>query len=98
MEADPGAPGEKSISIYSAATLLYCVASLVASEAIDLHVYYTGSLFDVPLVGGMAWFVRIAFLASEAQSENAVEEFRSRGLWNLESTTGDGWRFLSRLS
>ena len=80
-----------------AATLVYCVASLVASEAIDLHVYYTGSLFDVPLVGGMAWFVRIAFLASEAQSENAVDEFRSRGfgIWKAD------WRwlrFLSRLS
>ena len=44
------------------ATLLYCVASLMASEAIDLHLYYTGSLFDVPLVAGMAWFVRIGFL------------------------------------
>lgn len=62
-----------------AATLLYCVASLVASEAIDLHLYYTGSLFDVPLVGGMAWFVRIAFLASEAQAENPVDDFRARG-------------------
>ena len=44
------------------ATLVYCVSSLAASEAIDLHVYYTGSLFDVPLVASMAWFVRIGFL------------------------------------
>jgi len=32
------------------ASLLYCVSSLAASEAIALHLYYTGSLFDVPLV------------------------------------------------
>jgi len=50
------------------ATLLYCLASLVASEAIDLHLYHTGSLFDVPLVGSMAWFVRIGFLAREAST------------------------------
>ena len=61
------------------ATLLYCVASLVASEAIDLHVYYTGSLFDVPLVAGMAWFVRIGFLPREAETQNPIEEAPSRG-------------------
>ena len=53
------------------ATLLYCVASLMASEAIDLHLYYTGSLFDVPLVAGMVWFVRIAFLPRE----DSISEF-----------------------
>ena len=65
------------------ATLLYCVASLMASEAIDLHLYYTGSLFDVPLVAGMAWFVRIGFQTHEAATENPVEESsnRSYGIW-----------------
>ncbi len=61
------------------ATLLYCVASLMASEAIDLHLYYTGSLFDVPLVAGMAWFVRIGFLPREIMTQNLVEEVPSRG-------------------
>jgi diguanylate cyclase (GGDEF)-like protein len=61
------------------ATLLYCVASLMASEAIDLHIYYTGSLFDVPLVAGMAWFVRVGFLAREAASQTPVEEAPSSG-------------------
>ncbi len=54
------------------ATLLYCVASLAASEAIDLHVYYTGSLFDVPLIASMAWFVRIGFLLRESDSEGPL--------------------------
>lgn len=61
------------------ATLLYCVASLVASEAIDLHLYHTGSLFDVPLVGSMAWFVRIGFLAREASEQNPVADAPARG-------------------
>jgi len=61
------------------ATLAYCVASLVASEAIDLHVYYTGSLYDVPLVAAMAWFVRVGLLARETAAENSAEESPNRG-------------------
>lgn len=61
------------------ATLLYCVASLMASEAIDLHLYYTGSLFDVPLVAGMVWFVRIAFLPRETLAQDSLDEIPSRG-------------------
>ena len=56
------------------ATLTYCVASLVASEAIDLHVYYTGSLFDVPLVAAMVWFVRIGFLPREQAAFDSEQE------------------------
>jgi diguanylate cyclase (GGDEF)-like protein len=66
------------------ATLLYCVASLVASEAIDLHVYYTGSLFDVPLVAGMAWFVRVGLLSGQISKEAAPTEEPSNssyGIW-----------------
>jgi diguanylate cyclase (GGDEF)-like protein len=66
-----------------AATLLYCVASLMASEAIDLHLYYTGSLFDVPLVAGMAWFVRIGFMPREASTQDSLQEpaARNYGIW-----------------
>jgi diguanylate cyclase (GGDEF)-like protein len=64
------------------ATLLYCVASLMASEAIDLHLYYTGSLFDVPLVAAMGWFVRIGFLALESETETSLEEGPAGyGIW-----------------
>jgi diguanylate cyclase (GGDEF)-like protein len=65
------------------ATLLYCVASLIASEAIDLHIYYTGSLFDVPLVASMAWFVRIGFLPREQAALDAEQESPSHnyGIW-----------------
>jgi len=63
--------------------LLYCLASLVASEAIDLHVYYTGSLYDVPLVAAMAWFVRIGFLPREEQTPGPVAEvaFHTHRIW-----------------
>lgn len=66
-----------------AATLLACVGSLLANEAIDYHVYYTGSLFDVPLVAAMAWFARIGFVASVSASEDPTEgkSVRGDGLW-----------------
>jgi diguanylate cyclase (GGDEF)-like protein len=61
------------------AVLLYCVASLIASEAIDLHLYYTGSLFDVPLVAGMVWFVRIGLLPREAAAPSSFDEVPTQG-------------------
>jgi diguanylate cyclase (GGDEF)-like protein len=61
------------------ATLIYCVASLIASEAIDLHLYYTGSLFDVPLIVGIAWFLRIGFLPYETTDEDSAVGSSSRG-------------------
>lgn len=64
---------------FFAASLLYCVSSLTASEAIDLHLYYTGSLFDVPLVAAMAWFARIGFIASEMEGGAAPEEMSTGG-------------------
>lgn len=65
------------------AALLYCTASLAASEAIDLHIYYTGSLFDVPLVASMAWFVRIGLLAREQAGETPERQIsaNSYGIW-----------------
>jgi diguanylate cyclase (GGDEF)-like protein len=64
------------------ATLLYCVSSLMASEAIDLHLYYTGSLFDVPLVASMAWFVRIGFMARETSTQPLDSApVRGFGIW-----------------
>lgn len=61
------------------ATLLYCLASLEASEAIDQHIYYTGSLFDVPLVAAMLWFVRIGFLPHDDAALAGAQETQARG-------------------
>jgi diguanylate cyclase (GGDEF)-like protein len=73
-------------SIYAhlcGATVLYCIASLEASEAIDMHIYYTGSLFDVPLVAAMLWFVRIGFLPHDDATMNQSQETpaRGHGIW-----------------
>jgi diguanylate cyclase (GGDEF)-like protein len=62
-----------------AASLTYSVASVMASEAIDLHLYYTGSLYDVPLIASIAWFVRIGFMASDVDTEPSSERAPSRG-------------------
>ncbi len=48
--------GWKSLySSFLGATVLYGVSSYVATYAISRHAYYTGSLYDVPLVVSMAW-------------------------------------------
>jgi signal transduction histidine kinase len=39
-----------------AASLLYAVGSYITNRAIDRLDYYTGSVFDLPLVASFAWF------------------------------------------
>ena len=39
------------------ASCLYAIISVIASVAIDFHAYYTGSLYDVPLLAAMVWFI-----------------------------------------
>jgi diguanylate cyclase (GGDEF)-like protein len=55
------------------AALLYSMASILASVAIDAHQYYTGSLYDIPLVASMAWFAGVGFLARETPPQTVVE-------------------------
>ena len=45
------------------AASLYAAASIAASFAIDFGSYYTGSLYDLPLLVAMAWFVATALIA-----------------------------------
>lgn len=64
------------------ATLVACASSLMANEAIDLHVYHTGSLFDVPLVAAMAWFTRIGLFPREAPDQTVGGEGTTHGhIW-----------------
>lgn len=51
------------------AATLYSVGSILASVAIDYHLYHTGSLFDVPLVAAMAWFAGVGFMARRSPAE-----------------------------
>lgn len=65
------------------AALLYCVGSIGASEAIDYHLYYTGSIYDVPLVAAMAWFAAIGFVARQGSSAGSMDEVpaNGHGIW-----------------
>jgi diguanylate cyclase (GGDEF)-like protein len=51
------------------AAVLYSVGSILCGIAIDFHRYYTGGLFDVPLVAGMAWFAAVGLMARDFSHE-----------------------------
>ena len=65
------------------AALVYGIGSALASAAIDAHVYYTGSLYDVPLVAAMAWFAGVGLMPRTAlpmePGENAT--LKGHGIW-----------------
>jgi signal transduction histidine kinase len=46
---------------------VYCVASVLSNVAIDAGTYYTGSLYDVPLVASLAGFVWIGLAGGRMQ-------------------------------
>lgn len=56
------------------AALLYSVGSIFASVAIDFHRYYTGSLYDVPLVAAMTWFAVVGFEARSCSSMRSADQ------------------------
>lgn len=56
------------------AALLYSVSSILAGVAIDFHHYYTGSLFDVPLVAAMGLFAGVGLLPREVSSDQTIEQ------------------------
>ena len=56
------------------AAFLYNAASRYINTAIEEGHYFTGSLYDLPLVLGMAWFVGAAVLASELPSQSPRED------------------------
>ncbi len=51
------------------AAFLYMVSSLVINEAIDKHLYYTGSLYDLPLVASFLWLAVGGVIAYGNSSE-----------------------------
>jgi diguanylate cyclase (GGDEF)-like protein len=56
------------------AAFFYSVGSILAGVAIDYHLYYTGSLYDVPLVAAMAWFASVGFIARGASSDGPTNQ------------------------
>ena len=64
------------------AGLLYSSSSYVANWAISHQRYYSGSLYDLPLVISMAWMSVPALLALQLQSQQAeTGKLLPRGVW-----------------
>jgi diguanylate cyclase (GGDEF)-like protein len=65
------------------AALTYSVGSILAGVAIDFHQYYTGSLYDVPLVAAMAWFAAVGFIARGSSSDQPTDQEprHSHSMW-----------------
>jgi diguanylate cyclase (GGDEF)-like protein len=56
------------------AALFYSVGSILAGVAIDFHQYYTGSLYDIPLVTAMLWFATVGFVARRSSSDQPTDQ------------------------
>jgi diguanylate cyclase (GGDEF)-like protein len=65
------------------AALFYSVGSILAGVAIDFHLYYTGSLYDIPLVAAMAWFAGVGLVARESGTGEPTdkESRHSHSMW-----------------
>jgi signal transduction histidine kinase len=64
------------------ASLLYAASSYVANWAIQHNVYYSGSLYDLPVAASMAWISAIGVLAQDLKPEQErTGPAGRRGLW-----------------
>lgn len=59
--------------IYFCAAACYCLASDLSNVAIDTGGYYTGSLYDVPLVASMAAFVYLTLAGRSVERGQPAE-------------------------
>jgi signal transduction histidine kinase len=65
-----------------AASLLYATSSYIANWAISRGVYYSGSLYDIPLVASMAWMTLIGLWNQTDESETLNSRTStSYGVW-----------------
>ncbi len=64
------------------ACLTYAASSHIANWAINRHVYYSGSLYDIPLAVSMAWISVIGLSSHEdAPQPDARSTSTSHGVW-----------------
>jgi signal transduction histidine kinase len=64
------------------ASLLYSLSSYVANWAINRHQYYSGSLYDLPLMASMAWMTMAGLLALRIPEEQVgPAKSLARGVW-----------------
>ena len=62
------------------ASMTYASGSLAINIAIDHHRYYSGSLYDLPLIGSFAWFATAGVVAFRAGAGNELPRQGSRPL------------------
>jgi len=64
------------------ANLIYAGSSYVANFALSWHVYYSGSLFDIPLAVSMAWITVIGLWTRDREPQAGVPSTStSHGVW-----------------
>lgn len=64
------------------ASLTYAGFSYLANWAIERNVYYTGSFYDVPLAGSMAWVTCVGLIAYNLNpTQQPVRNSLTRGVW-----------------
>jgi hypothetical protein len=65
---------------------LYAASSIAASVAIDFHLYYTGSFYDIPLLAAMAWFLGAGLVGREPSGSDRPTKavFGNRGIWSAK--------------
>jgi diguanylate cyclase (GGDEF)-like protein len=66
------------------AALFYSIGSILAGVAIDFHRYYTGSLYDIPLIAAMAWFATMGLTARELSPDGSIADSPQydRSMWS----------------
>lgn len=63
-------------------TLTYGLTSYLANWAIERNVYFSGSMYDVPLAASMAWVTWIGMSAlREAPEQKATDHISGHGVW-----------------
>lgn len=63
-------------------TISYSAGSTVANWAIARKAYYSGSLYDVPMVAAMAWFTWIGLRSKNEEAETSEREASTvYGVW-----------------
>jgi signal transduction histidine kinase len=64
------------------ASSIYASSSYFANWAIEKQVYFSGSIYDVPLAASMAWVTVIGLISLRARSEPQLEDDSAgQGVW-----------------